>query len=92
MDANERLHIEWIGMAQPEGLVVTTAALKAAEANITWPVTELRAVLGELVGDGKVVHDVRGFVRELLGWSDEYVAEGNLPDSLRVPLDGGEVL
>jgi hypothetical protein len=92
MDANERLHIAWIGMAQPEGLVVTTAALKAAEANITWPVTELQAVLGDLAEDGRTVQDVRDFVRELLGWSDEDVADGDFPDSLRVPLDGGEVL
>jgi len=32
MDTTERLHKDWIGMAQPEGLVVTTTALKAAEA------------------------------------------------------------
>lgn len=92
MDANEYRHTAWIGMAQPEGLVVTASALKAAEANITWPVTELQAALGDLAGDGHTVFDVRGFVRELLEWSDEYVAEGDLPDSLRVPLDGGELL
>lgn len=29
MDSNERLHHEWLGMAQPEGLVVTVGALRA---------------------------------------------------------------
>jgi hypothetical protein len=51
MDTNERLHNEWIGMAQPQGLVVTPATLKAAEANITWPVTELQATLRDLSGE-----------------------------------------
>ncbi|MCC7539362.1 MAG: N-6 DNA methylase [Deltaproteobacteria bacterium] len=93
MEANERLHRDWIGMAQPEGLVVTPAALKAAEANITWPVTELQAQLSELASEGKVVLDLHAFHREILGWSDEFVVEGtDLPDNLRVHLDGGEVL
>ncbi len=56
-DANERLHKEWLGMAQPDGLVVTTTALKAAEANITWPVIELQATLRDLAGETKVVLD-----------------------------------
>ncbi|MDP8999915.1 MAG: BREX-1 system adenine-specific DNA-methyltransferase PglX, partial [Myxococcota bacterium] len=93
MDTNERLHKEWIGMAQPEGLVITTAALKAAEANITWPVTELQVALKEMAGEGRVVLDQRAFMREILGWSDEFVvARDKLPEALRVNLDGGEVL
>lgn len=93
MDANERLHIEWIGMAQPEGLVVTTAALKAAEANITWPVAELQARVRELAGEGQAILDLRGFVRDILEWSDDFVVDAaSLPASLRVTLDGGEIL
>ena len=93
MDANERLHIEWIGMAQPEGLVVTTAALKAAEANITWPITELQETLRELAGKGKVVLDLPAFFRDILGWSDEFVVSGtDIPESLRVAVDGSAPL
>jgi hypothetical protein len=93
MDINERLHRDWIGMAQPEGLVVTPAALKAAEANITSPVIELQAQLRDLAGDGKTDLDLRAFLRDILGWSDEFVAEGDeIPETLRVRLDGGEEL
>ncbi|MBK7402836.1 MAG: N-6 DNA methylase, partial [Myxococcales bacterium] len=90
MDQNERLHRDWIGMAQPEGLVVTPAALKAAEANITSPVVELQAQLRELAADGKTVRDLRALLRDVLEWSDEFVVTE--PESLRVGLDGGEVL
>ena len=94
MDANEKLHVEWIGMAQPEGLVVTPATLKAAEANITWPVTELQETLRELVDKRhKAVPDLPRFLREILGWSDEFVVSGaDIPASLRVSVDGGGVL
>src|SRR5262245_37591186 len=93
MDASERLHTEWLGMAQPEGLVVTTSALKAAEANITWPVTELQATLRDLAGARKTVADLHAFLRDILEWSDDFLVSGaDLPASLRVHLDGGEVL
>lgn len=93
MDANERLHVEWIGMAQPEGLVVTASALKAVEANITWPVAELQATLRELGGEAEVVTDLRAFLRDVLGWSDEgMVGADALPASLSVSVDGGERL
>jgi hypothetical protein len=93
MDHNEKLHIEWIGMAQPEGLVVTSATLKAAEANITWPVTELQEALREQAGKGRVVTDLPRFFAEILGWSDEYLASGReLPASLHVTIDESEHL
>lgn len=93
MDSNERLHQEWIGMAQPEGLVVTTTALKAAEANITWPVTELQVALRDLAGEGRIVLEVGRFLRDILGWSDDFLVSGSeIPDTLRVPLDGGDHL
>jgi hypothetical protein len=72
MDPNERLHRDWLGMAQPEGLVVTLAALKEAEANVTWPVTEMQAQLRELAYEGRVL-ELRPFFRDVLGWSDEYL-------------------
>jgi N-6 DNA Methylase len=93
MDESERLHHEWIGMAQPEGLVVTAAALKAAEANITEPVIELQAALRALAGERRTLADLRGFAQEILGWSDEFlVGAAELPPGLRVRLDGGELL
>lgn len=93
MDANERLHIEWIGMAQPQGLVVTSATLKAAEANITWPVTELQEVLREQAGKTKVVLDLPCFFRDILGWSDEFIISGSdIPESLRITIEGSEPL
>lgn len=93
MDANERLHIEWVGMAQPEGLVVTPATLKAAEANITWPITELQEALRELAGKTKAVLDLPRFFRDILGWSDEFIVSGDhMPSSLRVSIEGSEPL
>ncbi|MGD0680064.1 MAG: class I SAM-dependent DNA methyltransferase, partial [Polyangiaceae bacterium] len=92
-DANTQSLREVINMAQPDGLVVTAAALKAAEANITWPVVDLQIALRDLVGEGKVVLDVRRFFAEILGWSDEFIVEGEqIPDALRVPLEGGDHL
>lgn len=80
-------------MAQPEGLVVTATALKAVEANITSPVTELQATLHDLAGEKKRVTDLRTFFRDILGWSGEFlVAREEIPPSLRVSLDGGEHL
>jgi hypothetical protein len=93
MDANERLHQEWLGMAQPEGLVVTKSALKAAEANITWPVIELQASLKDLAGETKNVLDLPRFFADILDWSSEFVVDRqHLPETLSVPLDGGGVL
>ena len=92
-DANEQLHRDWIKMAQPEGLVVTSSALKTAEANITWPVVELQATLKALAGEGKVVLEPRKLFAEILDWSDEFIVEGAaIPEALSVPLEGGEYL
>ncbi len=80
-------------MAQPEGLVVTVAALKDAEANITSPIAEQQAALRELAGERRQVGDLRALFREVLDWSDEYLLSGEeIPASLRVELDGGDVL
>jgi N-6 DNA Methylase len=91
MDPNERLHTEWLGMAQPEGLVVTVAALKDAEANITWPIADRQAALRELAGERKQVADLPALFRDILDWSGEYLVSGaDVPPSLRVRLDGGD--
>jgi hypothetical protein len=93
MDANERLHADWLGMAQPEGLVVTVAALKDAEANITSPIAEQQAALRELAGERKQIGNLQALFREVLEWSDEYLLAGeDIPATLRVALDGGELL
>jgi hypothetical protein len=83
-------------MAQPEGLVFTPATLKAAEANITWPVTDLQETLRESTRprspkderSERVVLDLPAFFRDVLGWSDDFVVSGpDVPASLRVTLD-----
>ncbi len=82
-------------MAQPDGLVVTTTALKNAEANITWPVIELQTAIKALVDEKtkSLVIDPKSLLQEILGWSDDFLVDRErIPDSLRVPLDGGEYL
>lgn len=92
-DENTQTLRDVINMAQPDGLVVTATALKAAEANITWPVVDLQVALRDLAGEGKVVLDLKRFFAEILGWPDEFVVEGQqIPDALRVPLEGGDHL
>lgn len=92
-DTNTQTLRDVINMAQPDGLVVTATALKAAEANITWPVVDLQLALRDHAGEGKVILDLRRFFTEILDWSDEFVVEGDhVPDTLRVPLEGGEHL
>ncbi len=94
MDENERLHRDWIGMAQPsEGLVVSRSALKAAEANVTQPILNLQASLKDLAGEAKVVLDLPRFFKDILDWSSEFVVDReHLPETLSVQLDGGGVL
>jgi hypothetical protein len=93
MDALEKLHQDWLGMAQPEGLVVTASVLKQQNANITWPANELQAQLTALIGDGRQLFDLRRLLREILGWDDDFVVEvEQLPDTLRFKVEGGGVL
>src|SRR5689334_13166209 len=89
----EVTHAAWLGMAQPEGLVVTRAALDGAEARITWPVVDLQATLRELAGAAKSVCDLRALFREVFAWPDDAIVERSaLPASLRVSLGDGEWL
>jgi hypothetical protein len=98
MDELQRKHREWIGMAQPDGLVVTASALAAAEANPTWPATELQAALLDLAGgqdvelSDAVVRDLRPLLVDLLEWPPDLLVEGASAPSLHVTLDEGQVL
>ena len=66
---------------------------KSAEANITWPVVELQAELKALGGETKVILELRRLFCEILGWSEDFIVEGeSIPESLRVALEGGEHL
>jgi hypothetical protein len=92
MDANERLHRDWLGMAQPEGLVVTASVLKEAEANITWPATDLQVLLKEQTHEGRV-WNLRSFFRDVLAWSDDYVIDrSTMPPELGVTVEEGDKL
>jgi hypothetical protein len=93
MNELEHIHRDWLGMAQPEGLVVTASSLAQAGANLTWPVSELQEQIKALCGDPKKPLDLRVFLRDVLGWSDDSILEGEqLPDNLRFKIEGGEVL
>ena len=93
MNELEHIHRDWIGMAQPEGLVVTASSLAQAGANLTWPVSDLQDQLKVLCGDPKKPLDLRRFLRDMLGWSDDSLIEGEqLPDTLRFKIEVGEVL
>ncbi len=93
MNELEHIHRDWLGMAQPEGLVVTASSLAQAGANLTWPVAELQEQIRALCGDPKKPLDLRVFLRDVLGWSDDSILEGEqLPDTLHFKIEGGEVL
>lgn len=97
MNELEHIHRDWLGMAQPEGLVVTASTLAQAGANLTWPVSDLAEQIKTLCGNAKSAGDwdgfLRVFLREVLGYSDEFLLEGEqIPDSLRFKIEGGELL
>ena len=97
MNELEHIHRDWLGMAQPEGLVVTASTLAQAGANLTWPVSDLAEQIKTLCGNAKSPGDwdnfLRVFLREVLGHSDEFLLEGEqIPDSLRFKIEGGELL
>lgn len=89
----EQPHSAWLSAVQSKGIVVTAAALDAAEAYLTQPVSELQSALHALVGEGKGILDTRALLRDVLGWPDELIVEGDqLPATLRVPGEGEAVL
>ena len=63
MNELEHIHRDWLGMAQPEGLVVTASTLAQAGANLTWPVSDLAEQIKTLCGNAKSAGDWDGFLR-----------------------------
>src|SRR4051794_9174278 len=83
-----RDHQAWLGYLQPDGLVVSAAALVDAQVLLDRNAPPLQQRLLPLVdevllraGDDatadelpvKAVRDFSGFVRHFLGWPDEYL-------------------
>ena len=105
-DNEQYLHREWLGLLQPEGLVVSPPALADKQAFVDkGSALRLQPVLQGLVKqellpnqrDGKeqsYVPEFLPFAEQVLEWdAEDVVAEADLPVSLEVNLsDYGEVL
>ena len=101
-DNEQYLHREWLGLLQPEGLVVSPPALVDKQAFVDkGSALRLQPVLQGLVKQellqGKeqsYVPEFLPFAEQVLEWDgDDVVAEADLPASLEVNLsDYGEVL
>lgn len=76
------VHHDWIGMIQPEGLVVSAAVLDDLDLYVRQP-PEAQQRLRELVPDG-VLPDLTTLLHGVLGWKPERVAPAT--DELRVDL------
>ena len=88
---NPREHDDWLSRTPTRGLVVTPAALDAAEANLTRPVDELLPHLHAFAAQPSVERLV-AFLRAFLGWPDELVVPGaQLPEALTPALEGQPV-
>src|SRR2546421_3890828 len=97
VDSTIRDHKAWLGYIQPEGLVVSPAALVDAQVLLdrnTLPLQErFLSYVQEVERDGddplNVITDFATFAREFLEWPDEYIyglsEDRPLPDSLSVP-------
>ena len=95
-------HKEWLGLLQPEGLVVSPPALVKAQAFVDRAkMVELQPVLQGLVSQDRLsgaealwVPDFVAFVEQVLGWeADDLVGAERLPAILEVVLtDYGETL
>lgn len=105
VDAAIRDHKAWIGYLQPEGLVVSPAALVDAQVAIdrgqmAARQQEFLAFVGEIPrGDDKApaVTDLKRLLAEFLEWPVDLLygasADRPIPDALRIPLrDFGETL
>lgn len=81
-DNELRVHLEWLGYAQPVGLVVTAPALVQAgvrpDKNIAGKQEQLKAIVGE----AHVIRDVKDFLIEFLRWQ---------PTDFREPTDADGV-
>ncbi|MFZ5439848.1 MAG: Eco57I restriction-modification methylase domain-containing protein [Myxococcota bacterium] len=66
--SEQRVHLEWLGYAQPTGLVVTAPALASAGA---WPdknVAARQEHLKAIVGEHRQLKDLQAFLEEFLRW------------------------
>ena len=101
-DNEQYLHREWLGLLQPEGLVVSPPALADKQAFVDkGSALRLQPVLQGLVKQELIqgkeqsyVPEFLPFAEQVLEWdAEDVVAEADLPDSLEVNLsDYGEVL
>ena len=99
-----RDHQSWLGYLQPEGLVVSPAALVDAQVilagNVAAKQHQLLAFVQELpFGEETVpaITSLRGLLSELLEWPEDRLAGTSaanpIPESLKIPLrDFGETL
>ncbi|MGD1001488.1 MAG: tyrosine-type recombinase/integrase, partial [Candidatus Brocadiia bacterium] len=99
-----RDHQAWLGYLQPDGLVVSPAALVDSQALLNRNVAPLQQRFLECVQEVEirdqevmVVRDPRAFVRGFLEWPDECLvgqdAQHPVPDALKIPLrEFGETL
>lgn len=90
-------HQAWLGYLQPDGLVVSPAALSDSQVIVDRNAGPLQRQFLEHVetvdaGHGETIHQLRdlpSFLREFLEWPAEALvsaAEGDIPDALTVPL------
>ena len=106
-DANTRVHLEWLGFIQPNGLVVSAPALINAGAILNQQDAEGQVRLAGCLEEREVdasrgsefcLRDFRTFATRVLGWrfSPKGYAgtdEAPIPEELQVPLpDFGETL
>ena len=101
-DYEQYLHKEWLGLLQPEGLVVSPPALADADAFVDkQKALALQPVLQSLVEQGVLqgktqtwAADFPSFAEQVLEWEkDDYIAQAALPDDLTVELTNyGETL
>jgi hypothetical protein len=101
-DYEQYLHKEWLGLLQPEGLVVSPPALSDLQAFVDREkALELQPILQGLIQQGMLlgkeqtwVPDFEEFARQVLEWDGlDFVAQGELPEDLAVSLmDYGETL
>lgn len=100
-----RDHQTWLGYLQPEGLVVSAAALVDSQVILPHDTIALQenflCLINEVEVDGaettEAVTDLKDFVLSFLEWPEEFLVglnpERPLPDSLTVPLpEFGEIL
>lgn len=97
-------HQAWLGYLQPDGLVVSPAALSDSQVIVDRNAGPLQRQYLEHVetvdaGHGETIHQLRdlpSLLREFLEWPAEALvaaAEGDIPDALTVPLpEFGETL